>query len=74
MLFNEKVLTVFKKENIDARVFFWPLNKLPIPGKKSNDKAYISESIHKRAINLPTSFDIEESDISRISDIIRSFF
>jgi len=70
----EKIFEIFKKENIDARVFFWPLSEQPIPGRKSNNSTFLSESIHKRALNLPTSFDIEESDISRISKILRQFF
>tara|TARA_B100000242_G_scaffold224608_1_gene165175 strand:+ start:55 stop:1170 length:1116 start_codon:yes stop_codon:yes gene_type:complete len=70
----DDILTNFSKQNIDARVFFWPLNHLPIPGRKANNDIFLSENIHKRALNLPSSFDIEEEDIIKIAKILRSFF
>ncbi|TAN26611.1 MAG: DegT/DnrJ/EryC1/StrS aminotransferase family protein [Castellaniella sp.] len=56
-------------ENVDARVFFWPLSGMdmfePVP---QNHNAW---SIPGRAINLPSYHDIDANDIDRVIDVIR---
>jgi perosamine synthetase len=61
--------TVFKQENIDARIFFWPLSSTGIFQIKHSNP--ISNSICNRAINLPSYHDITLGEQSRICSIIK---
>lgn len=65
---REMLQASFKEEQIDARVFFWPLSTLPVfSGRALN---FNSHSIAERAINLPSFHDMTESDIERVSEVI----
>jgi perosamine synthetase len=66
---NRDILqAAFAAENIDARVFFWPLSSLPMfEDKPTNTVAWV---IPNRAINLPSYHEITESDIDRVSSVI----
>jgi perosamine synthetase len=67
---REKLLDIFKAENVDARVFFWPLSGLPVfPSAFSNHHAW---DIPCRAINLPSYHDISEEELMRVIDVIIS--
>ncbi len=60
----------FKAENIDARVFFYPLSELPMfdcPNPNS-----IATSISQRAINLPSFHEITHEEQSRVVNILKS--
>lgn len=66
---REMMLAAFTAENIDARVFFWPLSSLPpFEAKPSNYHAW---SIPDRAINLPSYHDISDQDIVRVSNVLK---
>lgn len=74
---RDKLLEEFKNNNIDGRVFFWPLSlvfKDSIDSKKMILKEYteVSYSIYNRAINLPCYHDISESDIDRVVNCINN--
>lgn len=66
---REHLLTAFAAQNIDARVFFWPLSGLPpfrpVP---ANINAY---DIPGRAINLPSYHDMSDADIDRVIGVLR---
>ena len=68
---RNSLLQEFKKENIDGRVFFWPLSSQPmfqpIPGNK------VSYDISKRALNLPSYHDITDDDMKRVVICIESY-
>ena len=66
---REQIQAAFNAENIDARVFFWPLSGLPIFGGRPSNP--IAESVAARAINLPSFHDITDDEIRRVSDVIR---
>jgi perosamine synthetase len=66
---RDKLQAEFKAENIDARIFFWPLSTLPI--FESTPININSHSIAARAINLPSYHDIHDVDIDRVISIIR---
>lgn len=69
---REDILKEFQSENIDARVFFWPLSSLPMfETKKEN---IISHSLNMRGINLPSYHDLSENQQDRVINIIKSFF
>jgi perosamine synthetase len=66
---REKLQADFSAENIDARVFFWPLSSLPMfKSIHSNIYAY---SVSGRAINLPSYHDINNEEIGRVASVIR---
>lgn len=66
---REQLQAAFQNENIDARVFFWPMTNLPIFGGVPRNP--VAESTASRAINLPSFHDITPDEIDRISDVIR---
>jgi perosamine synthetase len=62
--------SAFAAENIDARVFFWPLSSLPIfDAIPKNLNAY---SIPNRSINLPSYHDMNKFDLKRILGIVKT--
>jgi len=67
---RERLQTMFKRENIDARVFFWPLSRLPM--FITVQENLISTQISDHAINLPSYFDMTYADVSRITELILS--
>ena len=58
------LVDTFVNDNIDARIFFWPLSVLPMFEDKPTN--VISYGIYKRAINLPSYHDMKESDMDRV--------
>ena len=65
---REQAQSAFARENIDARVFFWPLSGMPM--FKKNQSNYWSLSIPSRAINLPSYHDISLADQMRVINVI----
>lgn len=67
---REQLQEAFSLENIDARVFFWPLSSLPffevIP---ENLNSY---EIPERSINLPSFHDITKDEQDRVIDVVLS--
>ncbi len=68
---RDKILEVFKQNNIDARVFFYPLSLMPM--FKRNEKNAVSYDIYTRAINLPSYHDLSAADIRRVADLVVNF-
>lgn len=66
---REKLQEAFKNENIDARVFFWPLSSLPMFKPISSN--FNSWSIPERSINLPSYHDMTTEDLERVIFIIK---
>lgn len=69
---REALLAAFKKDNIDGRVFFWPLSMLSMFKMKPDN--VVSYRIYERAINLPTYHDLSEAEMDRVIRIIKTFF
>jgi perosamine synthetase len=65
---REILLENFKKENIDARVFFWPISSMP-PFNNGETRIH-SYDIPSRAINLPSYHDITEIEMNRVIEVI----
>jgi perosamine synthetase len=71
---RESLQEAFAKENIDARVFFWPLSSLPAFQaniKRLNENAY---DISTRAINLPSHHDITQEELVRVTSVIEALY
>jgi perosamine synthetase len=62
------LLSSFKAENIDGRVFFWPLSLLPM--FKSCPQNTVSYDVHPRAINLPSYHDLTAEDEERVIECV----
>jgi perosamine synthetase len=66
---REKLISAFAAENIDARVFFYPLSGLPMfEAVRSNRQAW---AIPERAINLPSYHDMTTADQERVIAVVR---
>ena len=64
------LLSAFKAEDIDGRVFFWPLSTLPMFEPKMQNK--VSYQVFERAINLPTYNDLTETQMDRVIRLVRA--
>jgi perosamine synthetase len=66
-----KLQAAFASENVDARVFFWPLSSLPMfEPLRENSHSY---SIPERAINLPSYHDMDDAAQSIVVSILKRF-
>ena len=66
---REALEAAFAAENIDARVFFWPLSSLSMfESVETNLNAW---DIPNRAVNLPSYHDLGEAEQERIVAVIR---
>jgi perosamine synthetase len=65
---REKLQAAFANENVDARVFFWPLSSLTMfEAIVENTNSW---NIPDRAINLPSFHDILEQDLERVANVL----
>jgi perosamine synthetase len=67
---REKLQAAFVAENVDARVFFWPLSSLTMFSPANNNTN--AQSIPERAINLPSFHDIQLDEQDRVAAVIKS--
>ena len=66
---RDKLLEIFREENIDGRVFFWPLSSLPMfESRQVNRWAW---DIPGRAINLPSYHDMTAAEQNLVINVIR---
>ncbi len=66
---RDHILNAFKKNDIDGRLFFWPLSLLPsFPLCKEN---IISYNMYKRGINLPSYHDLQTNEMDKVISIVR---
>jgi perosamine synthetase len=66
---REKLAAAFSAENIDARVFFYPLSGLPMfEARRGNRHAW---GIPERAINLPSYHDMTTVAQDRVIAVVR---
>lgn len=69
---REELLSSFKADDIDGRVFFWPLSMLPMFEAKPENR--VSYGLFNRALNLPSYHDIKESELDRVIRCICDWF
>lgn len=70
LISREILQSSFNEENIDARVFFWPLSSLSFFNPQPQNEC--AWSIPDRAINLPSYHDMTMEDIMRVVRVIES--
>lgn len=67
---REALLTAFEADNIDGRVFFWPLSSLQaFKPRPQNTVAY---GLPGRAINLPSYHDMTSVEQDRVIAVVRA--
>lgn len=69
---RDALLARFKADNIDGRVFFWPLSQLPM--FKPCPENVIANGLSARALNLPSYHDLSEAEIERVVGHVRAAF
>ena len=67
---REKLIAAFAADNIDARVFFYPLSGLPMFDRVPDNRH--AWEIPERAINLPSYHDMTTTDQDRVIAVVRS--
>lgn len=67
---RQALLERFKADNIDGRVFFWPLSMFPM-FKRVNENR-VSYSLFGRAMNLPSYHDLAHDEQDRVVDCVTS--
>lgn len=67
---REKLLAAFKADNIDGRVFFWPLSSLGLFHDTATPT--VSRTLPSRALNLPSYHDMTDADIDRVTATVRA--
>lgn len=67
---REALLATFKADNIDGRVFFWPLSSLPM--FEPHPQHTMSRTLSARAINLPSYHDMSAEELNRVSTCVAS--
>ncbi len=65
---REILMAAFLAENIDARVFFWPLSSLPFFGNSGHQ---VSTLLSNYSINLPSYHDITKTELDRVIEVIK---
>lgn len=65
---REILIKAFAAQNIDARVFFYPLSSLPMFESKPVNR--IAWGLPERAINLPSYHEISGEDLARVTAVI----
>ncbi len=67
---REALLHAFRADQIDGRVFFWPLSGLAM--FESRPENVVSYETCLRAVNLPSYHDLSVSDIERVAAHVRA--
>lgn len=68
---RQDLLDHFRENNIDGRVFFWPLSMLP--AFETNFQNKVSYSLFERAINLPSYQDLTDEEMEQVTDIVKKY-
>ncbi len=66
---REELMVSLKKSGVDSRPFFYPVSDMPYINQQIFTP--ICHRISERGINLPTYFDLTESDIEYISSTLK---
>lgn len=66
---RQALLDAFKAEQIDGRVFFWPLSALPMFERQSQNT--VSYGLYGRACNLPSYHDLTTAEIDRVCAVVK---
>jgi perosamine synthetase len=66
---RQKLLDCFTANNIDGRVFFYPLSMMPMFEEKREN--VVSYDLYERALNLPSYHDMTAEDIHVVTELVK---
>ena len=66
---RDALLADFHRDDIDGRVFFWPLSHLPMFAPQPGNP--VADGIHRRGVNLPSYHDIGAPELDRVIAVVR---
>lgn len=66
---REALLSDFRDDNIDGRVFFWPLSEMSFFDPHPHH--VVSHALSRRGLNLPSYHDISRDEIHRVAGHVR---
>lgn len=66
---REAALDALRHENVDARVFFWPLSLTPPFAPHAENP--VSYGLYRNALNLPSYHDLTEAEMDRVLRVLR---
>lgn len=69
---RDTLMAMLRAENIDGRVFFWPISMLP--SFESRPQNVVSYGLYSRALNLPSYHDLTDADMDRVIRVVRNAF
>ncbi|RTE51720.1 DegT/DnrJ/EryC1/StrS family aminotransferase [Arenibacter aquaticus] len=69
---RDQFMTDLKKHGVDSRPYFYPMSQMPYINEKVDTP--VSDMVSQRGINLPTFFDLEESQVKFICDVLKQLF
>ena len=69
---RQPLLDDFARDEIDGRIFFWPLSRLAPFGEQTTPP--VAGNLFSLAVNLPSYHDITDSDMERVIKIVRAHF
>jgi perosamine synthetase len=67
---RDALLRRLAADNIDGRVFFWPLSS--VPPFNDGSTFSISHHLYRRAVNLPTYYELGEKEMDRVLGHIKA--
>jgi perosamine synthetase len=69
---REALLARFRADNVDGRVFFWPLSSLPM--FDPHPAHHVSLGLPPRAVNLPSYHDLTDAEMDRVIAHVAAVF
>jgi perosamine synthetase len=66
---RDALLRDFAAQNIDGRVFFWPLSLTP--PFAGHPRGRVSHSLYPRGLNLPSYHDLTQEQLNRVVECVR---
>lgn len=66
---RDALLESFSEDDIDGRVFFWPLSETPPFAGAA--RQMVAASLSPRALNLPSYHDLTEAEMDRVIERVR---
>lgn len=65
---RDTLIAAFNDKNIDGRIFFWPLSRLPMFDPCPHN--IVSYALHSRGVNLPSYHQMDETDLAKICAVV----
>ena len=68
----DKIVNELRNQRIEASPMWKPMSKQALNSDLRTFKKGVGKDIYERGLSLPSGSSLSESDISRVSEIVRS--